>query len=364
MKIGIICPHSFPIPYYNRSGDVCILDLAKGLELLGHEVHMFAPDTTDWHRLYPMRCSYGGYPPTAQECEMECLNKHSTILRSMDIIHDWSTTKSIAKVLFDQGKKTIITHYGGSLSNPNPPHNIVAISNAQKDRLLRGKNDYEGIDENIDKSKALIPKEVHMVYHGIDTGFYCPDKYQKEDFVLWLGRWHPVRGYKLAIELAKKTGIRLIMAGQNPANELFEFQRNCSTEALELAKNCKNIEFYWLPKETKEHMLEKRELLRRAKVVLQPTQFHEPGGLTQLEAISCGTPVIATDYGSMPEMIVPGKTGFLCENTVDSFAEALQYIDQFDPAVCRKYAVGNFDLRIMAKKYLEEYNKVLAGEVW
>jgi len=203
---------------------------------------------------------------------------------------------------------------------------------------------------------------VKLLIGGINTDFYIPT-YKKEDFFLWMNRWHPAKGYKQAIDLAKATGIKLVMSGEHPDNEQFEFQKNCALEAIEYAKGSSNIMFEWLPLDPNHHTT-KRDLYRKAKALLYTVQFNEPFGLSQVEAMACGTPVIGTKYGSVPEIIINGLNGFTRNNDIKNLSTAIDMIDIIDPKNCRKDAVERFDIKIMAQNYLNKYQDILNGESW
>lgn len=91
-----------------------------------------------------MPCSYGQYPPTAEYCEQHCYNIHQDILKTLDIVHDFSVEKMIIKSLYNSGFKNVCcTLMGGPWKQPQPPHNIIAWSESHRDRILRGATDYE-----------------------------------------------------------------------------------------------------------------------------------------------------------------------------------------------------------------------------
>ena len=364
LHIGLVATHSFPIPPPTHTGDVVILDLAIALTELGHEVTMYAPAGTKAPgRLLTMPCTEGKAPPWSWECEQRCFDDHKEALRAEEVVHDFSNSKRIAENLMLEGRTNVVsTMLGGVWTHPEPPLNVCVWSRAMRERGLRGATDYEGTPTPGMGGPPQRPiKEAHVVHGGVDTGFYSPT-YEKKGFVLWLNRWHPAKGYQVAIELARKTGINLLMAGEHPDREMFEYQRACALEALRTAEGLPNVRFEWLPADP-DHHTAKRELYRQAKALLYSVQFQEPFGLSQVEALACGTPVIGTNFGSVPEVIQHGRTGFVC-NTMEDMEAACQRIGAIDPAECRRDAVARFDRRVMAKTYLAEYQKVMEGEGW
>ena len=364
MKVAIVATHSFPIPPPTHTGDVVILDLAVALHGLGHEVTMYAPAGTKAPgRLLSMPASLGKSAPSSEDCEQQCFNDHQTALRTEDIVHDFSITKRIAETLASEGRPTVSTPLGGVWAHPAPPLNICVWSEAMRQRGLRGATDYEGTPTPGMGGPPQRPiKDAHVVYGGIDTDWYTPEG-PKESFFLWMNRWHPAKGYRQAIDLASATGIELVMAGEHPDNEMFEYQRNCALEAVELAKGLSNVRFCWLPADP-DHHTAKRELYRQARALIYSVKFQEPFGLSQVESLACGTPVIGVGYGSVPEVIDHGETGFVVGDSIAELAAEVQRIGNIDPRICREEAVRRFDRRVMAENYLAEYQAVVNGQVW
>jgi glycosyltransferase involved in cell wall biosynthesis len=190
-----------------------------------------------------------------------------------------------------------------------------------------------------------------VVYNGIDMAFYTFNT-QKEDFILFLGRAAPEKGWRRAIEAAKLAGEHLVSAVKiaHP------------TEQEEWEKNIKPI----LPKDWtllgEISQEEKVDLLRRAKAVLFPIDWPEPFGLVMTEAMACGTPVIATPRGSVPEVIVDGVTGWIVsvENYPQEAAEKLKHLDEIDPQAGRERVQRLFSKEAMVAGYEGVFERVVA----
>jgi len=356
MKIGIIATHSFPIPYPNlHTGDIVILNLANCLQSMGHEVTLYAPEGTAFNNLKEMKCGYGKYPPSSQECEQNCYVCHEVSLHQQDIVHDFSITKQVEKMLNDNNYfKTCSTLMGGCWPEPWQPRNLIVWSDAHRDRVLRGASDYENTPTPHSGINGVPVSQATTIFGGIDTNFYQPGT-TKSDYFLWLGRWHQVRGYQMAIEIAVKSGIKLVLAGEHPDNELFDSQRETARMAEKMIKPYPNISLEWLPPDPDHHQY-KLKLLQEAKALLYTAQFNEPFGLTQVESLACGTPVIATHYGSMPQ-IINQKVGYICHD-VDQFISACQNLN-ISSEECRNYAVQNFDISCMAKNLVNFYQNII-----
>jgi glycosyltransferase involved in cell wall biosynthesis len=356
------------VPYKNFSGDYFYCLLAKALDDMGHDVTFIAPEGSYCPpngKLMPMMCSYSLFNPSAYECEADAFYKYKDFLKTQDMIHDFSLEKTICNKMIEIGYKNVIPNILGAPWHEKIPNiNVITPSKSMLDRGLRGASDYENtptpnFDGNIKQFAIKSGKFVHL---GIDTQYYYPT-YNKKDHFLWFGRWHHTRGFLKAIEFAKTTGINLIMAGRAPENEMFEYQKNCALEALEAAKNCSNIEFHFLPEGDAHHEY-KRKLFQEAKAALNTVQFQEPFGLSQIEIMSCGTPIIANNYGSTPEIIEDKINGVVVENSIESWIKALDPINKIDYKTCREIAVKKFDYKVMAQNYIKEYREIMKGNSW
>jgi glycosyltransferase involved in cell wall biosynthesis len=191
-----------------------------------------------------------------------------------------------------------------------------------------------------------------VVYNGIDVASY-PFVDEKDDFVLFLGRLAPEKGALRAVLAAREAGTRLVLAGKvaDPAEE-----RHWQEEVLPALPPDATI----LGEISIE---EKMDLLSRARAVLFPIDWDEPFGLVMTEAMACGTPVIATPRGSVPEVVADGETGFVV--SVDDYpaeaAAALARIDQIDPAACRARVEERFGTDSMVAGYEQAFAMAVAS---
>lgn len=365
VRIGIVASHQWPIPTPVHTGDIVILDLAIALTNLGHTVTMFAPEGTQAPgQLCVMQAALGSSMPTARECEVGCYWDHSDELFAQDIVHDFSTEKHISEMLGAEGRPVLQTLLGGRWLRPNPPRNLCVFSEAHRGRVIRGETDYHGTPApDMAGPNGRGVADAHVVYGGVDTSFYTPGLEPKGSHWLWLGRWHPVRGYKMAIDVARATGIELVMCGEDPQHMRWDSEKAFAAEAVEYAQGLPNVRFEYLPPDP-DHHTAKREQYRRAKALLLPTQFQEPFGLQQVEAMACGTPMLSTNYGSMPELGLAVRTA----NDVAAFVKAVNRANGsglfLEPAECRADALDRFDRHVMASNYLKEYEAVIGGARW
>jgi len=182
------------------------------------------------------------------------------------------------------------------------------------------------------------------VYHGIDTTqFGFNDK--PEDYLLYFGRIHPDKGTVEAMEIAKRSKRRLLIAGIIQDKTYFK-------EKIEPFFT-DSIVFLGAADPEKRNML-----LRNAVALLHPINFEEPFGLSVAEAMLCGTPVIAFNKGSMPELIENKKTGFLV-NDISEAVNAVAALNSIDRHVCYQHAKEKFSIERMVKDYMTVYEKIL-----
>ena len=194
-----------------------------------------------------------------------------------------------------------------------------------------------------DRSPEL--EYIATIYNGINVEEFTLNE-QRGDYLLYFGRIHHDKGTFEAIQVAKKASKRLIISG-------IIQDKNYFAEKVEPFINDDDIVFVGSSGPQK-----RDKLLGGAYALLHPINFAEPFGLSVAESMLCGTPVIAFNKGSMPELIVDGKTGFLVKNIAEA-AAALDDVKKIDRSYCRKWGEGNFSREKMVEDYLKVYEKIL-----
>jgi glycosyltransferase involved in cell wall biosynthesis len=196
---------------------------------------------------------------------------------------------------------------------------------------------------NSDRSPEL--DYIATVYNGINTNefSFCP---VPKDYLLFFGRIHPEKGAAESIQIAKRSKRKLIISGLIQHQEYFD-------NKIKPFINDDDIVYVGNsgPKE-------RDKLLGEAYALLHPISFNEPFGLSVAEAMLCGTPVVAFNKGSMPELIENGQSGFLVYN-IDEAVEAVNNINSIDRKYCREYATSKFSRQKMIEGYLDVYKKIL-----
>ncbi len=193
---------------------------------------------------------------------------------------------------------------------------------------------------------------IDTVYNGIDIKKYKFD-IKGGDYLFSASRIVPAKGIDLAVQVAKKTGLPLKIAGEildeQYWGEKVKPYLNDKINYIGMIPPAKIGEYY-----------------KKAKAFIFPLQWEEPFGLVMAEAMACGTPVVAFDRGSIREVVKNGKTGFVVpplnkdgKPNIEGMAEAVGKIDSIDRAVCRRHVEDNFTLEKMMDKYEKVYEKIV-----
>jgi len=225
---------------------------------------------------------------------------------------------------------------------------VTTIHGFSSSRILPVFRKYDGDAyyvsiSDADRSPAL--SYIATAYHGIDLGaFTCRQK--PGDYLLFFGRIHEDKGASEAIEIARRSGRRLVMAGIIQDQDYYR-------EKIEPFVDGTNVTYVGSVGPAK-----RDKLLGGAFALLHPINFAEPFGLSVVEAMACGTPVIAFKKGSMAEVIVDGQTGFLV-HTVEEAVEAVLKVPQLDRAACRRHVEDHFSASRMVDRYLHIYEEIL-----
>jgi glycosyltransferase involved in cell wall biosynthesis len=187
---------------------------------------------------------------------------------------------------------------------------------------------------------------LRTIHHGIDLSLYRLVE-NKQQYLSFIGRIAPIKGTHLAIDVAHRTGIPLKIAGevQPTFREYFESKIRPKIDG-------KLVEYIG-PAD----LQAKNELLGNSMAMLFPIQWNEPFGLVMVEAMACGTPVIALPGGSVPEVVVEGVSGHVCR----SIREMTRCIRDLNtkPADVRRYVEENFSVEVMVRKYINLYQETL-----
>ncbi|HLH06793.1 MAG TPA: glycosyltransferase family 4 protein [Terriglobales bacterium] len=337
MKIALIAPPHIAVPPADYGGtELFVAQLAEGLHKRGVEVIVYtnAESTVNVERRSLYKQSQ--WPiKNAEHALVRALNHESWAIRDAskecDLIH-LQSPHAITFSRFTE-KPVVLTLHGphdpklSQLYTHFPDVYYVAISNSQC------------VSETMPRLRTI--------YHGVDSAQYT-FRETKQRYLSFIGRVALIKGTHLAIEVARKTGIPLKIAGDvQPINrDYFEKKIQPHIDG-ELIQYVGRADFKL-----------KNDLLSNSLAMLFPIQWREPFGLVMVEAMACGTPVIATPGGSVPEIVRDGVSGYICRN-VDQMVEHVAQLD-FDPAAVRRYVEDNFSIDRMVNSYVKLYEDALA----
>ncbi len=172
---------------------------------------------------------------------------------------------------------------------------------------------------------------------------------EKDDHLIYVSRICEAKGTDQAVALALKAGKRIILAGKIDDGR----DRQYFEERIRPFIDEERVLFAGEVSQE-----EKVRLLSRARAFLFPIRWEEPFGLVMAEALACGTPVLATRWGAVPEVVEHGVTGFLADEP-EELLDYIDRVDELDPLVCRRRAEELFAPRVMATNYLDIYSGVI-----
>lgn len=334
MKVGILSPACWSTPPKKYGPwEQVTSNIAEGLVKKGFEVTLFATSDSRTKGKLDWICE----KPYAENSELdpkvcECMHIGNFMEKAhqFDILHN---NYDFLPLTYSGLVKTpMITTIHGFSS----PKIIPVFEKYNKH------NHYVSIS-NSDRSDKL--DYIATVYNGIDTSEFTFKK-EHGDYLLFFGRIHPEKGTLEAIEIAKKAKMKLIISGLIQDQKYYD-------ELIKPHINAADIVYVGNSESKK-----RDDLLRNAYALLHPISFAEPFGLSVAESMICGTPVIAFNLGSMPELIIDSKTGFIVNN-INQAVEVLPQIKNLDREFTRKHAVQNFSMQRMIENYIKVYTKIL-----
>jgi len=334
MKVAILSPACWRTPprKYGPWEQVAS-NIAEGLIKRGVDVTLFATADSITAGKLESVCDkpYGEHPEMdAKVCECLHISHFVEMAGEFDILHN---NYDFLPLTYTRLINTPMVTTIHGFSSPK----IIPVFKKYND------NNYYVSISNADRSPEL--DYVTTVYNGIRMeNFTFREK--GGDYLLFFGRIHPEKGTLESIQIAKKAKRKLIISGLIQDQRYFD-------EKIAPWLNDDDIVYVGNSGPQK-----RDQLLGGAYALLHPISFEEPFGLSVVEAMACGTPVVAFPLGSMPELVVHGKNGYLV-NTVDEAAGVLKEISKIDRSFCRQWVAGRFSIEKMIDGYLGVYERVL-----
>ncbi len=349
MRIALVSPlyETVPPPKYGGTERV-IGALANDLVRRGHDVTLFAAGGSQTNaKLVP--CSRRPLRTTMTRAELEFTAPHLHLKMladvcaragEFDIIHSHADIWTLPFVAASSTPIVVTMHGRLDLDNlrtilplyPRTP--LISISDSQREPLA-----------------DLDVRWAATCYNGLDLWEYqhTPVGVKSDPYLAFVGRITPEKRPDWAIEVARRAGMRLKIAAK-----VDPLDQDYWTDEIEpLIAADPNVEFIGEIGEA-----EKPNFLSRAAGLVFPIDWPEPFGLVMIESMAAGTPVIALNNGSVPEVIEHGRSGFICE-TLDDMVHAARNLHQIDRTECIK-ASQRFSAAAMTDQYLATYRKVIA----
>jgi len=344
MKIAMVAPFEESVPPHKYGGtELVIYNLTEQLIKMGHDVTLLASGDS------------------RTSAKLEFVFKRS--LRSIPELDDMKLRDAykfmgIGRVVayLKENKFDIIHNHIGWRLLPfekvfgcptvTTLHGPLDVSYQQ---AVYGEYEYSNYI-SISMSQRKPMPELNFVanaYNGIDINKF-KQNYKPKGYFAFLGRMSPEKGPVHAIQVAKKTGVKLIMAAKVDLVDEKYFKKE-----VEPLIDDEQIKFIG----EIDHD-EKVEFLGNSKGLIAPIQWEEPFGLFFTEAMACGAPVFAMRRGSVPEIVIDKKTGFICDS-VEEMAEKIKIVDKIERKSCFEHVRDNFSSEKMARDYVSAYEKVI-----
>mgnify|MGYP000262278228 CR=1 FL=1 len=339
MKIAQIAPIIERTPPKKYGGTERVVSLlTEGLVERGHQVTLFATaDSVTNANLIP------SYPHALREGNLQHLadRTHWTILNSgkaykmqeeFDVIHDHSGFLSLPSAEISSTPVVYTLH--GVLKK----YHIELLRNYRNPFLV-------SISYNQRKSATDL-NYIDNIYHGIEIDNY-PFSNKNDGYLLYVGRICQEKGTRYAVEVARKLNLPLILAAK-----LEDFNKPYFNKYI---KPFLNNKIRWVGEVNEE---QRNKLYSNALCFLHPCTWEEPFGLTLIEAMATGCPVIAFNHGSVPEIINDGINGFVV-NSVEQMCDHIEWLPVIERSACRQYVMDNFSVTQMLNNYENVYRQIV-----
>lgn len=333
MKIAILAPVAWRTPprHYGPWEQVAS-NIAEGLVAAGMEVTLFATGDSQTAGTLETVVPEGYAEAPGQDAKvLECLHISNLMEQAQhfDLIHNHFDFLPLTySKLIDTPMVTTIHGFSSERIVPvyqkyNATSHYVSISNANRHPSL---------------------KYLGTVYNGLNVSEFTFQE-KPDDYLLFFGRIHPDKGTAEAIDIAAGAGRKLLIAGIIQDENYFK----------NFIKPRLNSDIQYIGTAGPE---QRDGLLRNAAALLHPISFEEPFGMSVAESMLCGTPVIAFNKGSMPELIRDMETGFLVNNVSEAI-DAVKKLNQVSRMDCRTWAADQFSKEKMVGDYISLYHKIL-----
>ncbi|MFC8526956.1 glycosyltransferase family 4 protein [Nocardia sp. NPDC057227] len=340
----MVVPPYFDVPPKAYGGvEAVVADLVDSLVGRGHEVTLLGagePGTKAnflplWDRAVPERLGEP-FPEVVHALRVRRAIERLAGTDGVDLVHDHTFAGPLNAPAYEGlGLPTVVTVHGPVQDDSY--------------RYYREMGDEVALVAISDRQRALAPDlnwvgRVHNALH-VDE---WPFRAEKKEYALFLGRYTEDKAPHLAVQAAHEAGIPLVLAGKcsEPA------EQNYFEEKVRPLLGEQDHVFGMADATAK------RRLLSEASCLLFPVRWEEPFGMVMIEAMVCGTPVVALRGGAVPEVVVDGVTGRICDDPAELPA-AIAEVRGYDPAACRAHVAANFGAETLGRGYEDVYRKLL-----
>jgi len=340
LRIVMTADPEIPVPPRLYGGiERIVAMLVNEFSRQGHDVHLFAhPDST----VGCTRVPYSGarshdFSDTIRNAAQ--IRSYVRRLGNVSVVHSFSRLAYLA-FLFQSGIPLVQSY-----------QRMITRRSVVLGSLLTGNSiAFVACSKYCAGTVLYKPVRWNIIYNGVPLATFT---YQPEVAfdapLVFLSRIEWFKGAHTAIEVARRAGKRLIIAGNYASSgKEWEYFKNCIEPQCDGENVC-----YIGPVDDSR----KNELLGKAKALLFPVEWNEPFGIVMAEALACGTPVIAFRRGAIPEVVEDGSTGFVCD-TIDEMVCSVQKIDTIVRSRCRKSAEEKFSDRVIAEAYSALYRRL------
>lgn len=337
MKILIVMDPGISIPVKGYGGHERLVEMfAKEYLRQGHEVDCLITSGSTIEGCSVINFGKEGFPPKKVDAQKAIYIAWKFLWskrKKYDLVHNFGRLLYLLPILNSNVFK--IMTYGREINSGNIrkilkfPNKNVAFTGCSKSLLAR----------------VSLPGNWHAVYNAIEFNKYdLVDSVAFDAPLVFLGRIEKVKGCHTAIKVAKAAGRKLIIAGNvSPLEE----EKAYFDAEIKPHIDGNKVEYLGAVNDA-----EKNELLGKCAALLMPITWNEPFGIVMIEAMACGTPVIAFNMGSVPEVISEAVTGFIVEDK-EEMIQKINVVHAIERSRCRATAMKRFDVKVIAQKYLD-----------
>ncbi len=344
LRVAVLAPPWITVPPPGYGGiEAVVALLCDELVARGHEITLFAaPGSHSSARVCsPLEGTHADqigsslYESDHVGAAYDAVDRAGAEGRPFDLVHDHSGFTAVA--MASRVSVPVVHTLHAPFNDETRPFyarhghkaRLVAISDFQLEHAPAGVNVAD-----------VVPNPIRVA----DWPF-CEDK---DDYLLWMGRMDPAKGAQRAIAAARAADMRLVLAGPVQPGQEEYFRR-------EIEPHVDGLEVVYAGEVGG---VRRKQLFARAKAFLMPISWPEPFGMVMIEALACGTPVIAFPEGAVGEIVIDGENGFHVADA-QAMAQATRSLGQIDPARCRESVASRYDATIVAEGYEDVYERAI-----